>query len=123
MKEFKDLGISVTDLENIDKNLRDKLLKKNNKTGKNAEIKGVVIISVAQGSIAANLGLRTNDIIIGAGQGTIENVKAFEEYMNDMKGKPMLLLINRNGNTLYLAISISTKDLQKNNVIQVRKFQ
>lgn len=67
--------------------------------------KGVVVDSVDPGSRAAEAGLQRGDVIQQVNRKAVTNVNEFKQAMNGTtKDKPVLLLVNRQGNTLFLAI-------------------
>jgi serine protease Do len=66
---------------------------------------GVVVESVEQGSRAAEAGLERGDVIQQVNRKPVANVNEFRQAMSgSSKDKPVLLLVNRQGNTLFLAI-------------------
>jgi serine protease Do len=67
--------------------------------------KGVLVDSVDSGSRAAEAGLQRGDVIQQVNRKPVANVNEFRQAMNGTtKDKPVLLLVNRQGNTLFLAI-------------------
>jgi serine protease Do len=64
--------------------------------------KGVVVTNVDPASEAAEAGLRRGDIIQEVNRQPIKNTAEFEHAIRSSKDKP-LLLVNRNGSTMYLA--------------------
>jgi serine protease Do len=67
--------------------------------------KGVVVDQVDQGSRASEAGLQRGDVIQQVNRKEVTNVNEFRQAMNGTtKDKPVLLLVNRQGNTLFLAI-------------------
>jgi serine protease Do len=65
---------------------------------------GVVVQNVAQGSPAASAGLHPGDVILELNREAIKSVEQFARLQRSAKGK-VLLLIFRNGSTLYLLLS------------------
>ncbi len=65
---------------------------------------GVVVQNVAQGSPAATAGLHPGDVILELNREAIKGVDHFARLQRSAKGK-VLLLIFRNGSTLYLLLS------------------
>ena len=72
-----------------------------------AQDQGVIITSVAAGSIAAESGFMPRDIILEINR---KPVKSLDDYRNGMqsleKGKPALFLVKRGEDTIYLTIKI-----------------
>jgi len=71
-------------------------------------VKGVVIGDVAQGSAAAEAGLQLGDVVQEVNRKPIRNVADFRSQLAAARGSnPILLLVNREGHTLYVAIEAS----------------
>ena len=69
------------------------------------ESKGVVVADVDPSSHAADAGLRTGDVIQQVNHQSVKSVQDFEHAMaSAKKGDPTLLLVNRGGNTLFVAV-------------------
>jgi serine protease Do len=64
--------------------------------------RGVVVTNVSPDSKAAEAGLQRGDVIQEVNRKPVENEEQFEAAMRDAGGNP-LLLVNRQGNTLYVA--------------------
>lgn len=64
---------------------------------------GVVVTNVSPSSEAAQAGLRKGDIIQEANRQTVKNTSDFERAVGSSKEEP-LLLVNRNGSTMYIAV-------------------
>jgi serine protease Do len=86
-------GVSV---ENLD-------AQSTNELGLSPNTKGVVVTNVDPSSEAAEAGLRRGDVIQEVNRQTIKNTSDFESAMRSSKDKP-LLLVNRNGSTMYLTV-------------------
>ena len=69
--------------------------------GLSPNTKGVVVTNVDPSSEAAEAGLRRGDVIQEVNRQPIKNTSDFERAMRSSKDKP-LLLVNRNGSTMYL---------------------
>jgi serine protease Do len=65
--------------------------------------KGVAVLEIEPGSPAARTGLEPGDVILEANRRPIESVDAFAEAY-DQANRRLLLLIYRNGQTVFLAI-------------------
>lgn len=69
------------------------------------ETKGVVVAEVDPSSHAADAGLQTGDVIQQVNHQSVKNVQDFEHAMaTATKDNPTLLLVNRGGNTLFVAV-------------------
>jgi serine protease Do len=64
---------------------------------------GVVVTDVRASSPAADAGLRRGDVIQEVNRKPVTNTSDFERSLADSK-EGTLLLVNRNGNTMYLAV-------------------
>jgi serine protease Do len=62
----------------------------------------VVVTNVDPASEAAEAGLRQGDVIQEVNRQPIKNTSDFERAIHNSNDKP-LLLVNRNGSTMYLA--------------------
>ena len=70
-----------------------------------AQTKGVVVDQVSQDSRAAEAGLQRGDVILQVNHKSVASVNDFEQAMSSAtKDNPVLLLVNRQGSTLYLAV-------------------
>ena len=68
--------------------------------------KGVVVTEVQPGSVAAEAGLRRGDVIQQVNHKSVTNVNEFQGALSQ-GSEPVLLLINRGGNTLYVVVERS----------------
>jgi serine protease Do len=66
------------------------------------ETKGVVVIDIDPSSPKADTGLRKGDVILEVNHNPVRNVSEFEQAMRSV-GKGALLLVNRQGTTLFIA--------------------
>lgn len=85
-------GVSV---ENLDAQSASDL-------GLSPDTKGVVVTNVDPSSEAAEAGLRRGDVIQEVNRRPVKNTADFERAIGSSKDKP-LLLVDRNGSTMYLA--------------------
>jgi serine protease Do len=69
-----------------------------------AQTSGVVVSSVEPGSAAADAGLRRGDVIQEVNHQQVRNVSEFNRAIGQLGKQPVLLLVNRGGNTLYVVI-------------------
>ena len=72
-----------------------------NQLGLSPNTKGVVVTKVDPSSDAAEAGLRQGDVIQEVNRQPVRNTAEFERAMHGSNDKP-LLLVNRNGSTMYL---------------------
>ena len=69
------------------------------------ETKGVVVADIDPSSHAAEAGLRAGDVIQQVNRQPVKSVRDFDHAMTSTKkDDPTLLLINREGNTLFVAV-------------------
>jgi serine protease Do len=66
---------------------------------------GVVVTDVQPGSNAAEAGLRRGDVIQEVNRRPVTNVSEFRRAVRQAGNQPLLLLINRQGTTLFVTIS------------------
>jgi len=67
-------------------------------------IKGVVIGQVEEGSAAAEAGLQLGDVVEEVDHKPVRNVNEFHAELVAHKSNPVLLLVNRDGHTLFVAV-------------------
>jgi serine protease Do len=71
-----------------------------------AATRGVVVDKVSPSSGAAEAGLQQGDVILEVNHQSVANSQEFHHAMSSVqKDNPVLLLVNRGGNTAYVAIS------------------
>jgi serine protease Do len=72
------------------------------------ETSGLVVVDIQDGSAAALAGLRPGDIILELDNDRVKTVAAFVGKLRQYKkGDTLLLLVNREGNTVFLTLEIS----------------
>ena len=86
-------GVSV---ENLDADSAHEL-------GLSPNTKGVVVTNVDPSSEAAEAGLRRGDVIQEVNRQPVKNTAGFERAVRSSKDKNPLLLVDRNGSTMYLS--------------------
>ena len=69
-----------------------------------AQTSGVVVSSVESGSAGAEAGLRRGDVIQEVNRQRVTSVSEFNRAAGELGKQPVLLLVNRGGNTLYVVI-------------------
>ena len=68
-------------------------------------LKGVVVTQITPGSPAARSKLRRGDLILQVGSNEVETLKDFREELKSISsGKPVLLLVKRGTNTIFLTL-------------------
>jgi len=70
-----------------------------------ADVSGVVVTGVQDGSRADHAGLRRGDVIQQVNRRPVNNVAEFERAMKQNTGKSAVLLVNRNGHTSFVVIA------------------
>jgi serine protease Do len=68
-----------------------------------ANINGVAVTDIKPSSPAAESGLRPGDVIQEVNHQPVKNVSEFDQAMSK-SGTNALLLVNRQGNTLFVAV-------------------
>jgi len=100
-EKIEELGLSVAPLSH---GLRSRFdIKKN--------VSGVVVTDISSDGVAMDEGLRIGDVICEAGQQEMKSPKDVEAQAKKAKkdGKPLLLLVNRKDDLLFVAIPFSKK--------------
>jgi serine protease Do len=92
-------ALSGVTVQNLTPELIDRLGLEPNATG-------VVVVMVAQGSVADESGLQRGDVITEINRRPVRNVNEYNAEVNKLeKGAAVLLLINRKGSALWLPVS------------------
>ena len=86
-------GVSVQDLD----------ARTSRELGLPANSQGVVVTDVSPSSAAAEAGLERGDVVQEVNHKAVRNTSDFERLIAGSKDQA-LLLVNRNGNTMYLAV-------------------
>ena len=66
--------------------------------------RGVVVTQVDPNSRAAEAGLRTGDVIEEVDKGRVESIAGYRRAVEAAGDGPLLLLVNRNGNTSFVVV-------------------
>jgi serine protease Do len=66
---------------------------------------GLVVEDVAPASPASEAGIRSGDVIVEVNRQPVGNLSQFQEAVKANPNRPALLLVNRQGNELFLALS------------------
>ena len=69
-----------------------------------SNVHGVVVTDVEQGSAAAEAGLRQGDVVMEVNRKSVASVSEFEHALHAASAGNVLLLVNRNGLTQFIAI-------------------
>jgi serine protease Do len=89
-------GLSV---ENLNPEYRERL-------GLSDRVNGVVVTEISPNSPGETGGLRPGDVIMEINRESIQSVRDFNQVVSGLdRGEGVLLLINRDGNTLYMTLS------------------
>jgi serine protease Do len=72
--------------------------------GVGPETKGVVVTDVAQDSPAADAGLQRGDVIEQINRQNVANVSDYNRLVTEAGKQPLVLLVNRGGNTSFLVV-------------------
>ena len=67
-------------------------------------VHGVIVTDIDQGSPAYNAGVREGDVIVEVNRKPVNSVDAFDNSLHNASGGEVLLLVNRNGFTQYIAV-------------------
>jgi len=67
-------------------------------------VHGVVVTDVDQGSAAFNAGLREGDVVMEVNRKPVTSVNEFDSALHKANGENVLLLVNRNGLTQFIAV-------------------
>lgn len=70
----------------------------------NEEHGGVVVNDVERGSMAAKLGLKAGDIIVGVNRSKVNNLSDLKELLERARGKISALRINRGNSQLFITL-------------------
>jgi serine protease Do len=68
------------------------------------DVRGVLIVEVDPGSAAADAGLARGDVIQEVNRQPVASVGEFRRAVSQAGDKPILLLVNRRGNTLFIIV-------------------
>lgn len=100
-EKIPELGISVASLTDS--------LRKRFEIGK--DVKGIIVVNVADEGLAADNGIDPGDVVIESGQQEVKSTKIFADQVKTAKKneKSLLLLINRKDDLRFVAISFAKK--------------
>jgi serine protease Do len=87
-------GVQVDELTN---NIRQQL-------GLGADVKGVVVTEVPDGSPAAEVGLQRGDVIEQVNRHQVSSVSDYQRLIREAGGQALVLLVNRGGNTTFVVV-------------------
>jgi serine protease Do len=87
-------GVQVDELTN---DIRQQL-------GMGADVKGVVVAEVTDGSPAAEVGLQRGDVIEQVNRHPVNSVSDYQRLIRDAGAQALVLLVNRGGNTTFVVV-------------------
>jgi serine protease Do len=67
---------------------------------------GLVVTDVDELGDAADAGIRESDVIVEANRQPVRALADLQSTIQDTGSKPLLLLINRGGNTIFITVRI-----------------
>ena len=70
-------------------------------------VHGVVVTALQPDSPAAKAGLRRGDVIVRLGSAEIDTPQDLKKALSDQKDGPALVLINRGGNQIFVAVEVA----------------
>jgi serine protease Do len=65
---------------------------------------GVVVDDVTAGGAASDAGIRSGDIIRQVNRKPVTSAADIQEAVRNSNGRPVLMLVERNGNTVFIAV-------------------
>jgi serine protease Do len=68
------------------------------------EAQGLVVTDVDELGAAADAGIREGDVIVEANRQPVRALADLQPTIQNTGSKPLLLLINRGGNTLFVSV-------------------
>jgi serine protease Do len=72
--------------------------------GLNPDVKGVVVTEVPDGSPASEAGLQRGDVIEQVNRHPVNSVAEYDRLIHEAGAQPVVLLINRGGNTTFIVV-------------------
>lgn len=72
--------------------------------GIEGDAEGMIVTSIEQGGSAAEAGIARGDIILEINRQAVSSSEAVQSALDSAAGKPVLLLISRRGQTIYLTV-------------------
>src|SRR5262249_34914108 len=72
--------------------------------GASKDVHGVVVESVSPDGRAADAGIQAGDIIQEVNRQAVTSVEDLRTAIQKMTDRPMLVLINRNGNSIFVTV-------------------
>ncbi len=100
---FRKRGKSRGTLDGI--SVKDLTLADAQQMGISPKIRGVLVSRVREGSRAERAGLQVGDVIMQINRKQIAGVDSYKETLKGEKGKSLVLLINRHGQTFFIVIN------------------
>jgi serine protease Do len=75
--------------------------------GLGSDLKGVVVTQVSDGSPAQDAGLQRGDVIQQVNRQPVDSVSEYERLVREAGKQPIVLLVNRGGNTTFVVVEPS----------------
>lgn len=72
--------------------------------GIEGDVEGMIVTGVDQGGAAAEAGITRGDIILEINRQPVNSADAVQSALGNAGGKPILLLVSRRGQTIYLTV-------------------
>ena len=72
--------------------------------GLGADVKGVVVTDIADGSPAQEAGLQRGDLIQQVNRQTVNSVSDYQRLISQSGKQAMVLLVNRGGTTTFVVV-------------------
>jgi serine protease Do len=72
--------------------------------GLSSRVKGVVVTDVADGTPAADAGLKRDDVIEEVNHHTVTTVAEYERVVREAGKQELVLLVNRGGQTWFMVV-------------------
>ena len=72
--------------------------------GLDPDTRGLVVANIDPAGLAADAGLRQGDVILQVDGQPVTTTSALRSALGNAVGRPALLLVNRGGNTFYVAL-------------------
>ncbi|MDQ3321698.1 MAG: PDZ domain-containing protein, partial [Acidobacteriota bacterium] len=69
------------------------------------DTKGLVVMEVDPNGAAAEVGIARGDVIIEINRNSVETTEQVQSALEKSGDRPILLLINRKGQTIYLSVT------------------
>jgi serine protease Do len=68
------------------------------------DAQGLVVTDVDELGAAADAGIREGDVVVEVNRQSVRSLADLQSAIHNTGSKPLLLLINRGGNTLFVSV-------------------